>query len=294
MTSFDGRRLVIFGCGYVGQAVAGAAQARGACVTALTRNPETAAALRAQGIEVVVGDLAGEAWHGFIPGRPDFLLNSVSSGGGGIEAYRHSYVGGMASIVAWARRTGPAGTAVYTSSTSVYPQGDGASVDEKASNAGGTERAQLLLEAENNLRTAPDACARWFILRLAGIYGPGRHYLADQVAQGEVAGIGEHRLNLIHRDDAAAAILACFLAPPGIANEVFNLADDDPTRKSDVATWLAERLGHPVPRFTGESHGTRRPVAPDRIIVNQKIKSVLGWTPQYPSFREGYASFLSR
>jgi nucleoside-diphosphate-sugar epimerase len=353
MSPFDGKRLVIFGCGYVGSAVARAALERGTRVAALTRNAERAAELRAAGIEMVVSDLASEAWHAQIPGAPDFLLNCVSSGGGGIEAYRHSYVGGMTSIVAWAQRAGAAGTAVYTSSTSVYPQGNGAVVDESAPTAEAGDRAQLLVGAEEIFRGASAAWRRWFVLRLAGIYGPGRHYLTDQVRTGEVAGVGEHRLNLIHRDDAAAAILACFVAPTGQGSDIFNVADDGPARKSDVAAWLAARLSLPAPRFTAEpasprqsfrdsgpvvaglaeaglpgapagtisyvppgsatpattgEHTTdggqstdrdapvrsRRALTPDRVIGNGRLKARLGWRPQYPTFREGYASFLSR
>lgn len=294
MSVFDGRRLVILGCGYLGSAVARAAVMRGARVTALTRNEARAADLRAEGIDTVVGDLADETWHGRIPGAPDFVLNCVSAGGGGVEGYRHSYVRGMASLIAWARRTGPAGTVVYTSSTSVYPQGDGACVDETAPTAGGSERAQLLLEAETALRLADGVWRRWFILRLAGIYGPGRQYLIDGVRSGEVAGNGEHRLNLIHRDDGVAAIMACLAAPAAVGNAVFNVADDGPAPKADVVDWLAGQLGVPVPRFTGEPAGPRRSLTPDRVISNHRLKTQLGWRPEYPTYREGYGAFLSR
>jgi nucleoside-diphosphate-sugar epimerase len=294
MDFLAGKRLVIFGCGYIGGAVARAAVLRGARVIALTRNVGTAAVLRADGIEVVVGDLSGEAWHGRIPGAPDFLLNCVSSGGGGIEAYRRSYVAGMASIVAWATRAGPVGTAVYTSSTSVYPQGGGASVDETSPTDGGGERAELLRRAEETMRNARGAWRRWFILRLAGIYGPGRHHLLDQVRSGEIAGVGEHRLNLVHRDDAVAAILACLGAPTAIGDEIFNVADDGPARKVEVAAWLAKQVAAPASRFSGEVASARRALVPDRVIVNTRLKARLGWRPRYPTYREGYGSFLSR
>jgi nucleoside-diphosphate-sugar epimerase len=293
MNPLEGRRLVIFGCGYIGSAAARAGAARGAKVIALTRNADTAALLRADGIETVVSDLAGDGWHARIPGGPDFVLNCVSSGGGGIEAYRHSYVGGAASILAWVRRAGAAGTAVYTSSTSVYPQGGGATVDETASTEGGGERAQLLLQAENAMRDATGAWRRSFVLRLAGIYGPGRHQLIEQLRSGEIAGVGEPRLNLIHRDDVVAAIFACFAAPADVGGDVFNVADDEPSQKSEVVAWLAARLAVPSPRFTGGSGPAPRRVTSDRLIGNAKLKSRLGWRPQYRSFRAGYESFLS-
>src|SRR5690348_1915979 len=132
MSSLANKRLVIFGCGYIGSAVARAALAAGARVEALTRNPNKATALRQAGLSnVVVADLATADWHTAISGGADFVLNTVSSGGP--ENYRRSYVDGMRSILAWAARgPRPVGTFVYTSSTAVYPQGGGASVDESA------------------------------------------------------------------------------------------------------------------------------------------------------------------
>jgi nucleoside-diphosphate-sugar epimerase len=292
--NFSGKHLVIFGCGYVGAEVARQAVARGLRVTALTRNTAKAEALRAEGCGVVVADLAGEAWHGDIAGGADFVLNCVSSGGGGLEGYRRSYLDGTASVRAWARARGIGGTMIYTGSTSVYPQGGGVRVDETASTEGAGERAQLLLEAESLVRAKAGAWQRWFVLRLAGIYGPGRHHLLEQVSSGEVAGRGDYRLNLVHRDDIVAGIWAALAAGPTVADEVFNLADDGAATKAEVVAWLATRLGVPAPRFTGEPAAGRREVTPDRVIANDKAKALLGWQPGFPTFREGYEKIVSR
>jgi nucleoside-diphosphate-sugar epimerase len=207
-----------------------------------------------------------------------------------VEGYRHSYVEGMASILAWTQRAGPAGTLIYTSSTAVYPQGEGATIDETAATGGG-ERAAVLLAAEERLRAA-GAGGRWFILRLAGIYGPGRHHFVTQVREGEMSGHAGQHLNLIHRDDAAEAIRACCTAPADVRNEIFNVVDDSPATKAEIGGWLARELRVAPPRFTGEPAGPRRTVTPDRIIANAKLKT-LGWRPRYPTFREGCAHFLS-
>ena len=294
MDPLAGRHLVIFGCGYVGTAVARWAGSRGLRITALTRNAAAGILLRESGVNTVVADLAGNSWHPHINETPDLVINCVSSGGGGIEAYRHSYLEGMASIAAWAAQRGGVNRMLYTSSTSVYPQGDGAVVDEASATLASTDRAQVLIDAENQVRSNPAAWRQWFVLRLAGIYGPGRHALLEQIRSGEVAGNGEHHLNLIHRDDAAAAVAACLTAPPTVANEIFNVVDDGPARKSEVVGWIADRLRVPPPRFTGAPAGTRRAVTPDRVISNQKLKQFLGWAPRYSTFREGYANLLSR
>lgn len=292
--NFSGKHLVVFGCGYVGSEVARQALARGVAVTALTRNAAKAEALRVSGCTVVTSDLASSEWHGQIAQPADLVLNCVSSGGGGVEGYRRSYVEGMASILAWSRSAAPAATIVYTSSTSVYPQGGGARIEEDSPTIGVGERPGLLLEAESLLRHGTSGAARWFILRLAGIYGPGRHHLLEQVKSGQVAGRGDYRLNVIHREDIAAGVWAAFGAPPEVRNEVINLADDGAAPKAEIVAWLAGRLGLPVPPFTGEPAAGRREVTPDRVIVNRKAKALLGWRPLFPTFREGYEKIVSR
>jgi nucleoside-diphosphate-sugar epimerase len=296
LASLANKRLVILGCGYVGTAVARQARAAGLKVEALTRNPARAAELVALDVRTVVDDLAAESWHGRLAPGADWVLNCVSSGSGGPGGYRHSYIDGMRSLLAWAR-SGPAGTLIYTSSTSVYSQDNGAVVDETAPTDSGDETRRLLLEAEELLRGESAACNRWFILRLAGIYGPGRHHLLDQVraGSGELAGSGAHHLNLAHRDDICAAILTAFTAPVAVRHEVFNVADDLPATKAAVASWLAERVGQPPPHFSGGASSRRRGFAapPDRIVSNGKLKTMLGWKPAYPSYREGFAAILS-
>jgi len=297
MSSLHGNRLVIFGCGYLGSALARAAVAEGARVEALTRNPEKAAALRAQGVaNVVVADLASAEWHGRLAAGPDWVVNCVSSGGP--ESYHRSYVGGMQSILAWAAAgAAPVGTMLYTSSTSVYGQGGGITVDESLPAEGGTPNGAIIRESETLLQQAPATAARrWFILRLAGIYGPERHHLLDQLRAGAAVlnGAGEHRLNLAHRDDIVAAMLACLGAPAAVANEIFNVADLAPARRDEVVRWLAGQLGRPVPAFDGTT-GTRRggQPMPDRLISSAKIQRVLGWTPRYPDYRAGFGNLLS-
>ncbi|MDE3083751.1 MAG: NAD-dependent epimerase/dehydratase family protein [Verrucomicrobiota bacterium] len=286
--------MIIFGAGYLGGELARQALARGLKVTALTRNARTAAALAALGADVVVAELADEAWHGQIAGGAEFVVNCVGAAGG-TAGYRRSYVEGLRSVIAWARRA-PAGTLVYTSSTSVYPQNGCERLTEEAPTDGAGETGQLLLEAEARLRAARDACRRWFILRLAGIYGPVRHRLLDELRAGAttLTGCGRHHLNLIHRDDAVAAVWAALCAPDDCTNEIFNVADDGAAARVEVAGWLAKRLGRPAPEFTGEPADGRRAVTPDRIIDNAKLKARLGWRPQFPTFREGYEKLLSQ
>ncbi|HZP60273.1 MAG TPA: NAD-dependent epimerase/dehydratase family protein [Opitutaceae bacterium] len=291
---FQGRRLVVFGAGYIGGELARQARNRGLAVTALTRNLAKAAALTALGIEAVTAELSRPDWHGALPAEVDFAVNCVSAGGGGLAGYQRSYLDGLNSIREWAERA-RIGTLVYTSSTSLYPKTSAGRIDERMPVSPADEAGKILLEAESLVPAC--RCTRWFILRLAGIYGPGRHRLLDELRAGasRLAGQGEHRLNLIHRDDAVAGIWAALEAPAEMANDIFNLADDDPPTRAELTSWLAARLGLPAPSFTGaETPERRRISSPDRRIDNTRAKTRLGWQPAFPDFRAGYENLLSQ
>ena len=301
-SSLAGRSLLVLGAGYVGGAFVREGLARGLRVAALTRNPAKAAELRAAGCATVVeADLAGESWHAPLAGPFDFVLDCVSAGGGGVAGYRRSYVEGMRSIGRWLGGQPRGGTIVYTSSTGVYPQGDGARVTEESPTDGAGETGQLLREAELELaRGAAAAGWRWFVLRLAGIYGPDRQGMLDQLRGGAevLSGTPENRMNLVHRDDACGAAGACFGAAGTVRDEIFNVSDNAPAPRGEVADWLAEQLGLPCPKF-GDAGGAAGPNpfggrrrAPDRFIVAEKIRRVLGWSPRYPDYRAGYAALL--
>jgi len=295
-------RLIIFGCGYVGRALAQRARDAGWQVEALTRNPDKAAALRsALGVRVVLGDLAEDAWHGELDPVGASVVNCVSGGGGGEAGYARSYRDGMRSLVGWAAGAGVR-TIVYTSSTSVYPDSNGDWIGDDAPTAATTPLNTLLLEAESILReaVANAAVPSATILRLAGIYGPGRHYLIDRVRRGvaELPGHGDTHLNLIHRDDAAAALLlAVEKASAGFHH--YNLADGHPATKEAIVRWTAARLGVPAPAFNPDlvsARAARRALfdgrPPDRRIEAKGARQALGWSPMYPDFKTGYEAIL--
>jgi len=320
---FAQKHLLILGCGYLGQHVAREARERGMRVTALTRNEPQAAALRTQGLGVIVADLASDDWHALAPREVDFVLNCVSSGAAQsaissisgvadkLAARRRSYTDGMRSLTCWLRKVERVGTVVYTSSTGVYPQGGGVTVDEAFPVAppDTDTRAGILTAAEQILqRECPNASAtistRWFILRLAGLYGPGRSHLLNQVLKNaalhgdqrvNVSDSASHRLNLVHVEDAAAAIWAAFTAPATFASRIYNVADDAPAPKCEVLSWLAEQVGAP-PAASGREQDAKMETVtdrPDRLISNARLKRELGWQPRYPDYRAGYAKMLS-
>ena len=287
--------VFIFGCGYVGTALAQYLLASGVRVGALTRNAEKATRLRALGLsQVIEGDLDSDDWHTAVTDHYDGVVNCVSSAGGGLAGYRKSYLEGQRSILRWAQSR-RIQSYVYTSSTSVYSQDGGVTVDESSDTEAAPPTGRVVRESEAMLENA-SCLERWYVLRLAGIYGPGRHYLLDQLraGTGEIPGSGDYALNMIHLDDIVAAICAalCGVADSGI----YNIADDSPATKAAVLAHLAEQMDLPQPIFNpaivSARLARRGGRMPHRYVSNAKAKAGLGWSPQYPSYREGYAALV--
>lgn len=294
------KRLAVFGCGYVGTALVGAALARGWLVETLTRNAEKAAVLRHLGVRVVEADLAGTAWHGELTGDFDYAVCCVSASAPGDEGYRQSYCRGQLSIFEWAS-TRLVSRYLYTGSTGVYPQTNGELVREEDAFDQPPGRQGIIREAEKLVEQNARLFDAWYILRLGGIYGPDRHYLLDQLDRGETtfAGHGEYLVNVIHRDDIVSAILTALDADPPQPG-VYNVTDGHPAKKREMVAWLAAKRGLPTPTFDPEVTPVRqrsRPGAdgrvPDRQVCTDKIREKLAWSPRFPDFRAGYEAILA-
>lgn len=290
--------LFIFGCGYIGAALLARQREAGWRVGALTRNAEKAAQLREAGADpVIVADLAEGGWREELPHGITHVVNAVSSAGGGMDGYRHSYLGGNRRLAAWLERYEGVQRVVYTSSTAVYADADGALIDENAPKAD-SERARILLEAEALVHEAMAPHVPLAVtLRLAGLYGPGRHLFLDRLRAGDTVlpGRGEVHLNLLHRDDAASALAATLTAPQDNGARVWHVADNEPSQRQAIANWLADELGLAPPRFDPNAVSPRGRAAgmADRRLDNRAFRTAMGWEPTYPSFREGYRAILA-
>ncbi len=290
-------RVVVFGAGYVGGAFARACRERGYAVECLTRNAETAAGLEAEGIRCIQARLDSDAWPAQIEPSADWVLNAVSSAGGGLEGYRRSYLEGARAIAEWASR-GEIGALVQLSSSSVYSDHDGGWVSESDATAW-NPAAEILLESEA-IALATQA-ERVRVLRLSGIYGPHRHLYLDKLREGQrvFPGDGSAYLNLIHRDDAVAAIFAAFENSAPLESPIFNICDGSPTPKQNIVAWLARQLDLPEARFDPTSQPQRqRPGSqskpPNRRVSAQRANEILKWQPQYPDYQAGFKPLLTR
>ncbi|MBD5779570.1 NAD-dependent epimerase/dehydratase family protein [Pelagicoccus sp. NFK12] len=300
MKELKGKRLLILGCGYLGKILVAEALERGMRVLAVSRNVDTLSEVGAKGAETFCGMVDAELWHEAAGEDVDFVVNCVSSAGGGLAGYRQSYIGGNESLSKWASKVGFSGRALYTSSVSVYGDADGGWVDESEAPEPANERGRLVRESERVFLQGLER-AEAAVLRLAGLYGPGRHLMLDRLRSGEreLPGWGDYYLNLVRIEDVAAAVWHCWEAEEGICG-TFTVVDDEPALKQDIATWIAFQVGNPPPVFTGKIDSSGRASRrlgeggrpANRRIRNAALKEATGWKPRFASFRDGFSELL--
>jgi nucleoside-diphosphate-sugar epimerase len=286
-------RVLIMGCGYVGIALGKQLLERGHEVHGVRRTEGGAAELAAQGIQPRIADASKPADLMGLPAEWDWVVNSIAASGSGGEGYRSAYLEATRSIIRWLVRTPPK-KYVYTSSTGVYAQDDGSLVTEMDPADPTTETGRVLIETEQELLQAfRNTGFPAMILRIAGIYGPGRGYWLRQFLAGEarLEGRGERHLNMVHRDDVAGAIVAAL--EKGRAGEIYNVCDNEPVSQLECFRWLAGVFGQPKPpSVQGARDQTRRRTATNKRISNRKLRQELGYVFKYPTFREGYTAEL--
>ena len=133
------------------------------------------------------------------------------------------------------------------------------------------------------------------ILRLAGIYGPDRGYWLKQYMKNEarIEGNGARILNMIHRDDAAGAIIAALKS--GRPGEVYNAVDDEPVSQLGFFQWLSGPLGKELPPSVPEDAETvRKRGVTNKKVSNRRLRMEIGYQFKYPTFRQGYTAEILR
>jgi nucleoside-diphosphate-sugar epimerase len=265
-------RVLIAGCGYVGSAAAKLFAEESWEVIGWTRSEQSAERTVGNAISlcpVDITDLEAVRRNSF---AADVVVHCASSGA---DSYHHVYRNGAANLAACFATA----RMIFTSSTSVYPQHDGKSVTEESAAEPDSENAQILRQAEKIVLTN-----NGIVLRVAGIYGPGRSFLLHNVMNG-TAVISDRFVNQVHRDDVASAIFfvarSRALDPP----RIFNVVDDNPAPRREILDWLSARLGLPLLNSTPCPESKRG--RPHKRVSNAKLRA-LGWVPAYPSYREGF------
>lgn len=286
----DGAHLLVFGLGYTGGAIARAARASAWKVAIVTRDPQRpeARALADDGIVAVpfadAGTALAEVTHLLATAAPDEEGDPVLAA--------HAEAIAAAPALRWIG---------YLSTTGVYGDRGGAWVDETTAPAPGQSRSRRRRAAEQAWEAmAARRGASLDLLRLAGIYGPGRSAL-DDVRSGRARRIVKpgHAFSRIHVVDIAVLVLAAMARPaPGV--RVLHGADDLPAPSAEVMAEAARLLGVPPPPEVPFEEAARSmsPMAlsfwaENRKVANAITKAATGWVPRYPTYREGLAAILA-
>jgi len=186
---------------------------------------------------------------------------------------------------------------IYLSTTAVYGDANGSTVDEKYKINPQSDRAKSRILAEGQWT---DLCDKFGvtlnILRLSGIYGTGRNQIRNLINGTAKRIIKEgHVFNRIHVADIARIIY--MLSVSDIKSDIFNISDDMPAPPQDVVEFAARLLNTdpPEPVIFSEailSEMARSFYSETKYIINQKIKEKLGLELKYPNYKLGLKDIL--
>ncbi|UXJ52890.1 NAD-dependent epimerase/dehydratase family protein [Pseudomonas citronellolis] len=277
--------VLIAGCGDVGSRLGRQLAAEGWRVYGLRRDTTALPA----GILPVAGDLGcAECPPAWPEGELDYLVYAAAATQHDEAGYRAAYVEGLRHCLGWLQQRGQRPKRVlFVSSSGVYAQADGEWIDETSPAEAQQYSGRIMLDAE---RVALDSGIPASVVRLTGIYGPGREWLLKQVREGyRVAVEPPLYANRIHAEDAAG-LLACLLradAEGKPLEDCYIGVDDAPAPLAEVVGYLRELMG--VSHWADEQSVRR---TGSKRCSNARARA-LGWVPRYPSYREGYAAILA-
>lgn len=276
--------VLIAGCGDIGSRLASQLLPHGWDVFGLRRSvghlPNGVISVRADLFDARMP----EQWP---EGPIDYLVYCATPTERTEAGYRAAYVDGLRHVLAWTQQRGQQPKRlIFVSSSSVYGQQHGEWIDETSPTEAGGFSGQVMLEAE---QVALQSGFPASVVRLTGIYGPGRSDLMNRVRQGYSVAVDPPLYgNRIHADDAAGLLAFLLQADDRHVSleDCYIGVDDAPDPLSEVVDWMRQRLG--VTQWSEESSIRR---AGSKRCSNARAKA-LGWTPRYLSYREGYEAML--
>ncbi|MCC5846369.1 MAG: NAD-dependent epimerase/dehydratase family protein [Verrucomicrobia bacterium] len=278
-------RIFVAGLGFCGRAIALRLAEAGHEVRGVNRSGEGEVA----GVRILGGDvLAGDGLRALSAVPPVDLMISALSGTGqaDAEAYRRVYVEGPARIADALRWRG-ARKIWFLGSTGVYGGADGEQVDEETPPDPSHRAGEVQLEAEAALRSAADDTC---VLRLSGLYGPGRTRLIRQALRMRPYLKPEIWSNQIHRDDVAGvvAFLTELQEPPP---PLLLVSDDRPALRREIFDWIREAAELPEGCYDEDHPGRATRDRGCKRVSNARLRA-LGAPLRYPDYRQGLAPYL--
>lgn len=282
---------LIVGCGHVGRRLAKALDRPG--VTGLVRTADSAAGLERLGIRALCCDLDRKVATELPTGDTDIYYLAPPPREGTADAR-------LARFLAALEKGGQPRRLVYLGTTGVYGDCGGEWVDETRPIEPRVERALRRADAEQQLqRWRRDHDVELVLLRVAGIYGPGKLPLERLKAGTPMIPPGQAPwTNRIHVDDLVQVLIAAM--ERGRDGEIYNVSDGQPGNMADYFNAVADRAGLPRPPLVSMeessqlSAGLRSYLAESRRIDNRKMLRELGVRLRYPDLEAGLAACFAK
>jgi len=280
---------LILGCGYLGRRVAAAWAASGDQVSAVTRSVEHAEILSGMGLEPIVADVTRPQTLRKLP-EADTVLHAVGFDRQAGPSRRDVYVQGFRNVLT--AIPGRCSQLIHISSTGVYGQHNGEEITEDSPAESDHDSGNICRDAERlAMNFSGSTGTPVTVLRLSGIYGPGRLLSRMEAIHAglKLPGPADAWLNLIHVDDAVTAVLKTAGHPE--AESLYLVSDDRPVQRTDYYNILAELLDAPAPDFDSTSVA-RHIRGIGKRCRNQRMKNHLGVKLQFPTIQTGLPQAL--
>jgi nucleoside-diphosphate-sugar epimerase len=271
-------RVLIAGCGDVGGILATSLLQAGHVVYGLKRNTSTLP----DGVLPIQADLTDPDTLTELPSDIDRLVFMPTPASRDEAGYEAIFIQGWKNV--WAGLQQAPERSLVVSSTAVYGESDGGIVDEETDPKPTGFNGKALLKME---QVAAGCTENIVVVRISGIYGPGRERLIRMAASDglEIQQTPPYFTNRIHRDDAAAVLKHLLLINDPAA--LYVATDDLPAPRYEVVEWLAGAQGAEVPIAVVDEQAGK-----GKRVNNQRLRDS-GFELSYPDYRTGYGAVLA-
>jgi nucleoside-diphosphate-sugar epimerase len=276
-------RLLIAGAGYLGQALAEKVLAEGAYEVAVLRR----SAVQWPGVKSIQADLLQPDSLAALRDVEDIVYCAAADASDD-ASYQKIYQHGLQNLIEAVTKQGGYRRLVFVSSTSVYAEAQGGWVDETDQNLVQAGPSRFMVSGEKQLM---EGQGDYSILRMGGIYGPGRTWFLRRVKEGaeRIYAQGGLYSNRIHRDDCVGMILHVLRGEA--QRQVYNGVDCEAADRNEVIRWMAQQLGIDPATLLSTTDRKEIPARGNKRIRNRRILDA-GYRFLYPTYREGYAALL--
>ncbi|MEG4115616.1 MULTISPECIES: NAD-dependent epimerase/dehydratase family protein [unclassified Microcoleus] len=272
-------KVAIVGCGYVGTATAKQLRGKSDCIVTATTTTATRV-VELEGVAQRVAVLKGNDKDAMTAVLQEQDAVMLCVGAPNSDTYQESYLDTATTLVSVLKQIPIVKQVIYTGTYSVYGDRKGEVVNEESPVAPANPNGEIMAETERVLLAASNANLHVCILRLGGIYGPGRELVKifGRWAGNTRPGAGEDATNWVHRDDVVGGLT---FALENRLQGIYNLVSDVSLSSRELLDRIFE--ANNLPKVSWEGSPSVRPY--NARVSNQKIKAA-GYKFIHPEIRE--------